>query len=540
MITLGPGRGRRSRRAHAPLRYVRRGAVQRRQRLRFRVDARLRPRRRRLLDDAHARGRRRPALRPPPHGDLRQRGHRQRGLARSSSRSRPTSPSGAWVCRRGLYPLAHACVYLASAPKSNAVNVAWHRAKALVEEHGALPVPKKLRNAVTKLMKEEEATARGTSTRTGSRGWSRQRRTCPTSWRIKSSTSPASAAKRGELPGAPPTPSAPPHARRTKSSELLASAPSLKSRPRPRPAASPAAPAANLGRARGNSGRPCGNVPTAPAAGRPRPPQRQRLPPPRRPRPPQRQRLPPRRPRPRPTRPGRAPAARIPTPSARLVWRPASRRSPPQRRMPRHSSPSAASALSSSRLRGVRALASSSPPRSPSRASRARPLCAPSSRSICPHIRYAATHGRGWLVRYNVVKVWRGLVPPLERASTPSPGHTRPSAPVLPSRVTFSRYASRLLTFAPRCRYTGDSCTSRRRIETVADDELVLDGEPQIIDLHRDAGARRLVEERADLHGLRLPCAEEIHQVRDGEPGIDDVLDEEHVLAGDRGGRGPA
>ncbi len=55
----------------------------------------------------------------------------------------------------GLYPLAHACVYLASAPKSNAVNTAWHRAKALVEEHGALAVPKKLRNGVTKLMKEE-------------------------------------------------------------------------------------------------------------------------------------------------------------------------------------------------------------------------------------------------------------------------------------------------------------------------------------------------------------------------------------------------
>jgi putative ATPase len=55
----------------------------------------------------------------------------------------------------GMYPLAHACVYLACAPKSNAVNQAWHRAKALVDEHGALPVPKKLRNAVTKLMKSE-------------------------------------------------------------------------------------------------------------------------------------------------------------------------------------------------------------------------------------------------------------------------------------------------------------------------------------------------------------------------------------------------
>ena len=55
----------------------------------------------------------------------------------------------------GMYPLAHAAIYLACAPKSNACNVAWHRAKELVEKHGALPVPKKLRNAVTKLMKDE-------------------------------------------------------------------------------------------------------------------------------------------------------------------------------------------------------------------------------------------------------------------------------------------------------------------------------------------------------------------------------------------------
>jgi putative ATPase len=55
----------------------------------------------------------------------------------------------------GMYPLAHAALYLAAAPKSNAVKNAWHRAKALVDEHGALPVPKKLRNAVTKLMKDE-------------------------------------------------------------------------------------------------------------------------------------------------------------------------------------------------------------------------------------------------------------------------------------------------------------------------------------------------------------------------------------------------
>jgi putative ATPase len=55
----------------------------------------------------------------------------------------------------GLYPLAHAAVYLACAPKSNAVNVAWHKAREIIASHGALPVPKKLRNAVTPLMKSE-------------------------------------------------------------------------------------------------------------------------------------------------------------------------------------------------------------------------------------------------------------------------------------------------------------------------------------------------------------------------------------------------
>ncbi len=55
----------------------------------------------------------------------------------------------------GLYPLAHAAVYLACAPKSNAVNEAWHKAQQMIKERGALPVPKKLRNAVTSLMKNE-------------------------------------------------------------------------------------------------------------------------------------------------------------------------------------------------------------------------------------------------------------------------------------------------------------------------------------------------------------------------------------------------
>jgi putative ATPase len=55
----------------------------------------------------------------------------------------------------GLYPIAQACLYLASAPKSNSVGRAFGAARAAIAESGALPVPKKLRNAVTGLMKAE-------------------------------------------------------------------------------------------------------------------------------------------------------------------------------------------------------------------------------------------------------------------------------------------------------------------------------------------------------------------------------------------------
>jgi len=55
----------------------------------------------------------------------------------------------------GMFPLSHACLYLASCPKSNAVKRAIGATRAAIDERGALPVPKKLRNAVTRLMKDE-------------------------------------------------------------------------------------------------------------------------------------------------------------------------------------------------------------------------------------------------------------------------------------------------------------------------------------------------------------------------------------------------
>jgi putative ATPase len=53
----------------------------------------------------------------------------------------------------GIFPIAQCCTYLASAPKSNASYKAWKAAQADVREHGALPVPLRLRNAATPAMK---------------------------------------------------------------------------------------------------------------------------------------------------------------------------------------------------------------------------------------------------------------------------------------------------------------------------------------------------------------------------------------------------
>ena len=55
----------------------------------------------------------------------------------------------------GIFPLSQACLYLASCPKSNAVLKAISATRSVLEEHGALPVPNKLRNAATALMRRE-------------------------------------------------------------------------------------------------------------------------------------------------------------------------------------------------------------------------------------------------------------------------------------------------------------------------------------------------------------------------------------------------
>jgi putative ATPase len=53
----------------------------------------------------------------------------------------------------GFYPLAHAVLYLATAPKSNAVGRAYGAALDDVQSTRNDPIPLHLRNAPTKLMK---------------------------------------------------------------------------------------------------------------------------------------------------------------------------------------------------------------------------------------------------------------------------------------------------------------------------------------------------------------------------------------------------
>jgi putative ATPase len=53
----------------------------------------------------------------------------------------------------GVLPMSQAAIYLALAPKSNTAITAYGNARRLVSERGALPVPLKLRNAPTALMK---------------------------------------------------------------------------------------------------------------------------------------------------------------------------------------------------------------------------------------------------------------------------------------------------------------------------------------------------------------------------------------------------
>ena len=67
-------------------------------------------------------------------------------------------------------------------------------------------------------------------------------------------------------------------------------------------------------------------------------------------------------------------------------------------------------------------------------------------------------------------------------------------------------------------------------VEAVPDDELVLDFEPDIVDLHLHQATRGLAQEAGGPQAARGPRVQNILQIGQREPGVDDVLDDHDVL----------
>src|SRR5438309_3201654 len=73
-------------------------------------------------------------------------------------------------------------------------------------------------------------------------------------------------------------------------------------------------------------------------------------------------------------------------------------------------------------------------------------------------------------------------------------------------------------------------------VEAVADDELVGDREPDVVDRDVDEAPGGLVEQGADPERLRVLAAQVADQVIERQAGIDDVFHDQDVLAFDRRG----
>ncbi len=145
-------RGRSPRARALRLRQGRRGALQPRLRA-HQVSAQLGRERRPLLARAAHRGRRRPGLHRAPPLHPRLRGRRladPQAMVQAAAAAQITQLIG---LPEALYPLSQATVYLARAPKSNAVKRAYAAAAEDAAETAREPVPLHLRNAVTPLMK---------------------------------------------------------------------------------------------------------------------------------------------------------------------------------------------------------------------------------------------------------------------------------------------------------------------------------------------------------------------------------------------------
>ena len=71
-------------------------------------------------------------------------------------------------------------------------------------------------------------------------------------------------------------------------------------------------------------------------------------------------------------------------------------------------------------------------------------------------------------------------------------------------------------------------------IETVADDEAVVDGKTHIIDLHIDPAPRRLAQQASCGKGAGIARAQDFMQIPQRRPTVDDVFDDDDMFAVNR------
>src|SRR5215204_2317256 len=107
----------------------------------------------------------------------------------------------------------------------------------------------------------------------------------------------------------------------------------------------------------------------------------------------------------------------------------------------------------------------------------------------------------------------------LVEGSSPFPGYLALSGEVFGARD------ERLVQYA----HVGEIPVLLIEIQSVADDETVRNLEPHVADGHVDLASLRLREERADLERGGLTGLQVANQIGEGQPRVDDVLDDEHV-----------
>ena len=74
-------------------------------------------------------------------------------------------------------------------------------------------------------------------------------------------------------------------------------------------------------------------------------------------------------------------------------------------------------------------------------------------------------------------------------------------------------------------------CDISRIVEAVADDETILDREADVLDRDVDHAPRRLAQQARRPQRLRRARPQDVLQVRQRQPGVDDVLDDDDVAA---------